>query len=445
MEDIMKICIVRHPKSIHARRWIEYFAKRGHEIHVLYFEGDGSDGPEVDKYYPDIARLENVYIHCIKDNFSELKIIKLVRNMPIVKTIKQSDTPTQTRKKSGNYIKKLIRYSLAGVAGLISTFIKARNLRKMVKKINPDIMHALSVNYYGCFAALSGFHPFVVTPYGSDISWYPEQSKMAKRKIKFVLKNADIVHVGDEPAKSRVIELGCRQDKIFIQPIGVNTKEFLPTKKSLELKELLGLANSPVVISILHLVYFYDEVESLIFSMPKILEKFPEAKFIIGGGDGEQKDELMRLAEQLKVSKAVRFVGYIPHEKLPTYLASSDIYVDTYYYKYPKAGGGIGVGLMEAMSCGLAPVVSRKPFDFVIRDGVNGLHFQGGNAGELAEKIISLLENEDKRKEFGRKNRDIALKIGDWNKNNEIFEREVYLKLNKKRKNKRCCKNENTT
>lgn len=401
-------------------------------MHVLYFEGDFDTGPEVDKYFPELSRLENVHIHCIQNNLNKFKIIKLIKSVLPKEIVAQSVSPSQGGKKAGSYIKRLARYLVVNIGkfpyAVMDTIIKVRALRKIIRDIKPDIVHALSLNYYGWFAALAGFHPFVATPLGSDISWKPEQSKIAKQEVKYVLSKADTVHVGDEPAKARVIELGCREDKIFVQPLfGPDTKEFSPTKRSLELKERLGLANSPIVISIRKLAPYYD-VKTLIFSIPRVLEKIPEAKFILGG-DGEQMNELIELAERLKVFEAVRFIDYIPHENLPAYLASSDAYVDTYYYQYGKAGGGIGAGLMEAMSCGLASVVAKRPFDFVIKDGVNGLHFQGGDADELAEKIIFLLENEDERKEFGSKNREIVLKIGDWNKNNEIFEREVYFRL----------------
>lgn len=429
--NTMKICFIRHPKLIHARRWIEYFAARGHEMHILYFEGDFDTGPEVDKYFPELSQFENVYIHCVRSDPNKIKIIKLIRNMLGNKAKDGLIYSSQEEKETKSYIRR-IRYLVVNIGkfpyAIMNTIIKVRSLRKIIRQINPDIIHALSLDYYGWFAALSGFYPFVATPLGSDISWNPEQSKLAKWKTKFVLKKADIVHVSDEAAKSRVTEIGCKRDKIFVQPFGVDTKEFSPSRRSLELREKLSEGNS-TIISIRKLISYYD-VKTLIFAIPKVLEKFSEAKFIIIG-DGEQMEELTRFAKELEVFKAVRFVDYMPHERMPIYLASSDIYVDTYCEVYQKAGGGIGVGLMEAMSCGLAPVVSKKPFDFVIKDGINGVHFQGGNADDLAEKIIFLLENAGKREEFGSKNREIALKIGDWRTNMEIFEKEIYLKLEK--------------
>jgi len=363
----MRICFLADAGSIHTQRWAEYFSNRGHEVHLVSFRSFGRN---------DIRSLE---LHLLRR-----------LHLPI----------------------NLVYHTV--------------QIRKLVKEIQPDILHAHYIFPYGFLGALSGFHPFVVTPLGTDISWNPERSKLAKLKVEFVFRRADIVHVSDQPAKDRVIELGCKENRIFVQPLfGPDTREFSPDKMSQELRERLGLGESPVIISIRKLIPYYD-VKTLILAIPKVIKSTPEAKFIIGC-DGEQANELRELAEELNISKCTSFVGYIPHAELAAYLASSDIFVDTYPNEYQKAGGGLGVGLMEAMSCGLAPIVSRRPFEFVIVDGVNGMHFQPRNAADLAEKIVFLLENEDKRQAFGTRNREIILRIGDWNENNEVFEKEVYL------------------
>jgi len=54
-------------------------------------------------------------------------------------------------------------------------------IRRLIKKIKPDIVHAHYVTQYGFCGAFSGFHPFIVSPGESDIA---EQTKSFLTLIK---------------------------------------------------------------------------------------------------------------------------------------------------------------------------------------------------------------------------------------------------------------------
>ena len=48
----------------------------------------------------------------------------------------------------------------------------------------------------------------------------------SKLEVKYVLRQADIVHTGDEFGKERLLQLGCDEHKIIIQPWGVDVEFF---------------------------------------------------------------------------------------------------------------------------------------------------------------------------------------------------------------------------
>ena len=68
---------------------------------------------------------------------------------------------------------------------------------------------------------------------------------------------------------------------------------------------------------------------------------------------------------------------------------------------------GFGMVITEAMACGVPPVSFACPCGpkEIIKDGEDGLLVENGNIEQLAEKICYLIENEDVRKEMGRKAR----------------------------------------
>jgi glycosyltransferase involved in cell wall biosynthesis len=120
----------------------------------------------------------------------------------------------------------------------------------------------------------------------------------------------------------------------------------------------------------------------------------------------------------LGISDSVKFVGFIPNEKLPEYLASADVYVST-----SLSDAGLAASTAEAMACGLPVIVT----DFGdnrrwVKNGVNGFIVPLRDPKTLADKIVYLLKNENIRKEFGIRNRIIIEKKNNYYKEMERME-----------------------
>jgi len=115
---------------------------------------------------------------------------------------------------------------------------------------------------------------------------------------------------------------------------------------------------------------------------------------IYGGGDAEK---YKRLAKQKGISKT--FVCNGPVHDIASKYAENSIFVLSSRYE------GFGLVLVEAMACGV-PVVSFAcpcgPRD-IISDCKNGLLVENGNISQLAEKIIYLIEHQEKRIKMGIK------------------------------------------
>jgi glycosyltransferase involved in cell wall biosynthesis len=112
---------------------------------------------------------------------------------------------------------------------------------------------------------------------------------------------------------------------------------------------------------------------------------------------------LRDLAKSLGVSDSILFVGFLPNDKLPEYLASADIYVST-----SLSDAGIAASTSEAMACELPVIIT----DFGdngkwVKNDVNGFLIPLKNPELLADYIIYLLKNPEICREFGRKNRVI--------------------------------------
>jgi len=366
LNKLMRICYIANAESIHTQRWIQYFARTGHQIHLI------SPTPPIGNYP------QNVSLYPIK--------------------------------------------VLQGIRGLNHAF-SIIQIRRIMKRINPDILHAHYVADYGFWAALCCVHPFVVTAWGSDVLVRPRESTLSKWMVKFVLKQADLITCDAEHLEHRITELGAERKRIKLIYFGVDTQKFSSGKGDVGFKEKLRLEPSSLtIISLRNLSPIYD-VESLIKAIPLVLNDIPDSRFIIAG-DGEQRNYLGTLAKSLGVSDSIRFVGRIPNDELPRYLASSNIYVST-----ALSDAGLAASTAEAMACELPVVITDfgNNRDWV-KDGDGGFVIPTKDPVILAEKIVLLLKNEDVRRRFGKINRSVIEERNNYEKEMKSME-EIYLQL----------------
>jgi len=371
--NAMRICYLADASSVHTRKWTGHFVEKRHDVHVISFED---------------AKIEGVTVHVLK--------------LPVL--IRNATFPLK-------------------VASIY-------RIKTLIKKMEPDILHAHYVTNYGLFGALCNFNPFVITAWGSDILIVPESRLISaiKRYIAtYTLKKADSVTCDAEHMKETMKRLGVPEEKIKLIYFGIDTRRFSPGQKSEKLKVRLGVYNSPTIITLRNLRPVYD-VESLIKSVPLVLKEIPESKFIIAG-KGPEEERLKELAKSLGVSDSVKFIGFIPNDELPEYLNSMDVYVST-----SLSDAGIAASTAEAMSCGL-PVIVTDVADNKewVEDGITGFVVPTKDPKLLAEKIIYLLQNENVRKKFGKISRKIIEERNNYHKEMGKMEK-IYKELVRRRK-----------
>lgn len=364
----MKICYLADAGSIHTQRWIKYFAACGHEVHVISKRS--------------CRDIDGVQLHLLKR------------------------LPESSSSSASNLF-----------SSALNLLITVPQVRRLINEIRPDLLHSHYVLDYGSYGAFSGFHPFVVSAWGTDVLVVPKGSRILKALTKYALKKADLITCDGGNSRFAMIDLGINGKKIELISHGIDTSEFHPAKRDSRVRKELGLPECRVVISIRNLMPIYD-VGSLIHAASLVLKRVPDTIFLIAG-EGRERDSLTKLAEALGVSASVIFTGSIPHEKLPGYLASSDVYVST-----SLSDGGVAVSTLEAMACGLA-VVTTDVGDARswIKDGENGFVVPTRSPERLAEKIIYLLENTDDLKWFGAINRSIVKERADYRTEMEKMEK----------------------
>lgn len=118
-------------------------------------------------------------------------------------------------------------------------------------------------------------------------------------------------------------------------------------------------------------------------------------------GDGPMRGALVSLAGQLGISDYVHFIGYTA--QVGDYLGAMDIYVNT------TLDEGFGIAVVEAMLAGLPVVLADAgAHPELITDGVHGVLYPGGEDRCLAQQILELIDQPDKRSRLGDAARESA-------------------------------------
>lgn len=144
----------------------------------------------------------------------------------------------------------------------------------------------------------------------------------------------------------------------------------------------------------------------LICAWPEVVRRCPEA-FLWIVGDGPQRDSLEAKVAEKSLSSSVRFLGNQPNGW--AFLAAADLVVMTTSYE------GLGNVVPEAMAAGIPVVASDAdgPRD-IITHGEEGFLVLPGNAGELAARIVQLVQSPELRNRMGQRG---AAKAGQFDGN----------------------------
>jgi glycosyltransferase involved in cell wall biosynthesis len=144
--------------------------------------------------------------------------------------------------------------------------------------------------------------------------------------------------------------------------------------------------------------------ESVVQAIPHTLKSVQKETCFLFAGDGPSKASCEKLARQLGVSENSRFIGTIPHEKVPEIFHACDLFVTTSNLT------NMAIPTCESFLCGV-PVVA---FDVgatgkVVIDGETGRTVPDGDIEALARAIADLIADDNNRAAMGRNAKQFAL------------------------------------
>ncbi len=139
-----------------------------------------------------------------------------------------------------------------------------------------------------------------------------------------------------------------------------------------------------------------------------MLRHFPNLVYLIVS-DGEERPALEKLAKELEVDQAVRFVGEVSARDLPRYYNACDIFILANRTLPNGEFEGFGIVFLEASACA-KPVIAGKSGGTAdpVRHGWNGLRVDGSQPEEIAQAILGLAEDPARRAAMGSAGRELV-------------------------------------
>jgi len=359
----MKICFFGDSESIHIIRWCKHFASLGHEIHLLSFKKTEIDG--------------------IKHHHIDAGDINVG---------------------GGNW----------------KVLFQSRKIKKMLKIIQPDILHSFYATSYGIAGALSGFHPYVVSALGSDILVSPRKSFLYRKMLRLVFKKADWITVMAQHMKAATVEMKLGgENKMTVLPFGINTKLFNDNNRK--------ISNEKFVITSTRNFEDVYNIPHLIKSIAILKDKIPNLQLNMIG-DGTKRKEIEKLIRSNGLENSTEFFGKLSQDKIADVLNKSHVFVSV------SLSDGNNISLNEAMACGAYCIATDIPANQQwIHDGVNGRLVKINDVNSLSEIILELYKNYEKYSSGALiENKKIIAGKCDWAVNMKTVENK-YIELCKKK------------
>jgi glycosyltransferase involved in cell wall biosynthesis len=157
----------------------------------------------------------------------------------------------------------------------------------------------------------------------------------------------------------------------------------------------------------------------LLRAFRKVISRHPVARLVLIG-DGEERERLQHLADDLRVGHFVRFLGL--RADVPEVLAACDLFT------LPSIQEGFPMVILEALAAGKAVIASEVgAIPDVIRHGATGMLVPPGDADALADALCVLIEDEGARQRLGQSGRELVREAYDFERTvgqyDELYQR----------------------
>jgi len=291
--------------------------------------------------------------------------------------------------------------------------VHARRVKSLIHDLQPDLLHALHLTSYGFLGALSGFHPYVVSVWGTDVLEAPKLTPFHRWLTRYALAHADTITATGLHLATETTRYTPKAAPVTVVPYGVDMTRFKPREKS---------RSDHVVIGTVSRLSSEKGVRYLVEAFGQLRERYGGDVSLRIAGEGPERARLESTIQRLNLETSIELRGWLEHADIPNFLSELDVFV------MPSTWEGFGVAAAEASAAGL-PVVATNVYGIpdVVREGETGLLVPPKDPGALARAVSRLVDDPRLRARLGEAGRAYVGRHYDWMENAQqmasIYER----------------------
>lgn len=294
-------------------------------------------------------------------------------------------------------------------------FVKSLSkIRKIIQGVKPDIVHGQDLVFAGIWAYLSGFRPFVVTPWGSDVMNYEKFIGPEKYLIKKTLQQADLVTVSSAALRKQAEMIGLKKNKAQTVHFGIDLnifKKFTNNQsKIIFCPRAIGpIYNTDILIKSFAQVYQKNQDVRL-----ALLDNAPDENYLLA---------VEKLIIKYDLVDKVEFWPKVANQKMAAYYNKAAVIVSI------SSSDGCSVSFLEAMACEKKIVATDLPYIKEWFSNQNIWTVPVRDVGATTKAILAALKYPDSKwQKIGEKNREMIVEKAEIKSNFEKLER-LYREL----------------
>lgn len=345
----MKVLFISSANSIHTVRWVNELTNKGHEVNLVFCKDHG----------PTVYKID-----------SRVNLISLPFN-------------------SGK-----------------GYYLNAPYLNRIAKKVKPDVINVHYASGYGTLSRLARLKNTVLSVWGSDVYDFPYESDFKMKIIRKNINHAKVICSTSYVMANQVRKvMNDNSMNIEVTPFGVDISKYkLKDYKKDNESNIVKIGIVKTISEKYGIKYLIEAMKILKEKLSSLDEPNKNLKFVLHiYGDGDEKSQMIELTNNLGLNENIKFMGVVPNSEVPDIMLGFDIFVLSSILDSES----FGVAAVEAMAAGL-PVVATDVDGFkeVVKNQETGLIVKRKSQEALANGILELILDKDKKESMGKKGRE---------------------------------------
>jgi glycosyltransferase involved in cell wall biosynthesis len=336
-------------KSLNFLRWAQRLARRGHDVHTVS-----------NRVPPSPALTEGLTVHRLQD-LEPLLRVPLVRRGRIVPAIAH-----------------------------------------LAREIDADVIHAHYLQPYGYWAAQTGFHPLVTSPWARDVMTEVEHER-GRRLARVAMEAPDLIVTNSLAIEQAALAVAGDPAKVRRVVWHAEIDGFTPQAADRAgLRARLGWPEDAIVVLSLRNFRPYSNLDVLVRAFARVSREEPRARLVLAARGGWTRSEIEALVHELGLEDVVAF-HRVEHDELPMLIASADLAVTL------QSTDSTPPSLLECMASGLPIVAGYAPsIDEWVQQGEGAEMVECRDEDGVTAAISRLVADPELRLRYAERNERVV-------------------------------------